>query len=307
MKLANMAGRLCLVVEKETSDPRSDGTLDAPLGYAIDVADASGRRFGPDPQAVYEQWAEFVQWAATVNTAGAAADNGSGIAARPLDRSLLGPPVPAPRQIFAIALNYRAHAEESGFALPERPAVFTKFASSLTGPFGEIALPEGDVDWEIELVTVIGRRGHRVPEERAWEHVAGLMIGQDISERRVQLEGPAPQFSMGKSFPGFSPTGPWLVTPDELANPSDLALGCSINGEQVQKSRTSDLIFSVPTLIARLSEIVTLLPGDLVFTGTPAGVGLGRSPQRFLAGGDQLDSAIEGLGQMQHVFVAADA
>lgn len=276
MKLANVAGRLSLVV--------GEG--------AVDVERASAGRFSADPQAVYARWDEFRAWAGSAELVG-----------QSFDPMRLGPPVPAPRQVFAIALNYREHAEESGFAIPERPAVFTKFPSSLTGPVGDITLVDGDVDWEIELVAVIGHPAHRVATKQGWDHVAGLMIGQDISERRLQLAGPAPQFNMGKSYPGFSPTGPWLVTPEELGDPNNLSLGCTVNGEELQKSRTSDLIFSVPALVAELSNVVTLLPGDLIFTGTPAGVGLGRSPQRFLAAGDELVSYIEGLGQMTHTLV----
>jgi 2-keto-4-pentenoate hydratase/2-oxohepta-3-ene-1,7-dioic acid hydratase in catechol pathway len=137
--------------------------------------------------------------------------------------------------------------------------------------------------------------------------VAGLTVGQDLSERTVQLAGPAPQFSLGKSFPGFAPTGPWLVTPDELPDRGDLVLGCAVNGESVQKGRTRDLVFSVPELIARLSAVLPLLPGDLIFTGTPAGVGGARNPRRFLTVGDELVSSIDGIGQMRHQFAAETA
>ncbi|MGH3520250.1 MAG: fumarylacetoacetate hydrolase family protein, partial [Haloechinothrix sp.] len=128
----------------------------------------------------------------------------------------------------------------------------------------------------------------------------------DISERRLQLAGPVPQFSLAKSFPGFSPTGPWLVTPDELNDPDNLAIGCAVNGEELQKSHTSDLIFSVPALVAHLSAVTPLRPGDLIFTGTPPGVGLARSPQRYLAPGDELVSYVEGLGRMAHTLVGAE-
>ncbi|MFH8802110.1 fumarylacetoacetate hydrolase family protein [Streptomyces sp. NPDC017936] len=280
MRIANLSGRLVLVVD----------------GLAVDVEEASGGRFTADPQAVYERWKEFRQWAAQARL-----PEGS-----PFDPAALGAPVPAPRQIVAAGLNYRDHAAESGFALPETmPPVFTKFATSITGPVTEVALPPGGhTDWEIELVAVIGTRAHRISAEAAWDHVAGLTVGQDISERITQLEGPAPQFSLGKSFPGFAPIGPWLVTPDAFDNPDDLGLRCTVNGEEVQKSRTGDLIFSVPELIARLSSVIPLLPGDVVFTGTPAGVGLGRDPQRWLAPGDELVSAIEGIGELRQTFVA---
>jgi 2-keto-4-pentenoate hydratase/2-oxohepta-3-ene-1,7-dioic acid hydratase in catechol pathway len=183
--------------------------------------------------------------------------------------------------------------------------VFTKFPTCLNGPTADIELPSATVDWEVELVAVIGRRARHVPAERGLEYVAGYAVGQDISERVLQLAATPPQFSMGKSLPGFGPVGPWLVTLDDLDDPGDLALGCEINGEPVQSSRTSQLIFSVPALVANLSASVPLLPGDVIFTGTPAGVGLGRDPQRWLADGDVLTSHIEGIGEMRHRFVAA--
>lgn len=184
--------------------------------------------------------------------------------------------------------------------------MFTKFPSCITGPYGDIELPPGGhVDWEVELVAVIGRHAHRVPAARALEHVAGYAVGQDISERVLQLAAAPPQFSLGKSLPGFGPAGPWLVTLDEFADSGDLALGCETNGEPVQSSRTSQLIFGVPALVASLSATLPLLPGDVIFTGTPAGVGLGRNPQRWLADGDVLTSHIEGIGEMRHRFAAA--
>jgi 2,4-diketo-3-deoxy-L-fuconate hydrolase len=262
---------------------------------AIDVERASGGRFGADPQAVYERWAEFTAWAATTE----------GVA-EPYDAELLGAPAPAPRQVFGIGLNYRDHAAESGFGVPDYPSVFTKFPSCITGPYTEVALPPGGhTDWEVELVAVIGPAGWHVSEADSWSHVAGLCVGQDISERITQMASKPPQFSVGKSFPGFGPTGPWLVTPDEFENPDDLELGCSINGVQVQKARTSELIISVPQLVARLSEAVRLLPGDVIFTGTPAGVGQGRNPQRWLAAGEELVSYVEGIGELRQRLIAA--
>ncbi|MFF3095383.1 fumarylacetoacetate hydrolase family protein [Streptomyces cyaneofuscatus] len=278
MRIANLAGRLALVVD----------------GLAVDVEQASGGLFTADPQAVYERWEEFRRWAAQARLPAGAA----------FDPARLGAPAPAPRQLVAAGLNYRDHAAEAGFALPDSmPPVFTKFASSLTGPVTDVALPPGGhTDWEIELVVVIGSRAHHVTADAAWSHVAGLTAGQDISERITQLDGPAPQFSLGKSFPGFAPTGPWLVTPDEFGDPGDLALHCTVNGEEVQKSRTSDMIFPVPELIARLSSVMPLLAGDVIFTGTPAGVGIARDPQRWLAPGDELVSTIEGIGELRQRF-----
>jgi 2-keto-4-pentenoate hydratase/2-oxohepta-3-ene-1,7-dioic acid hydratase in catechol pathway len=208
--------------------------------------------------------------------------------------------------VFAIGLNYRAHAAEGGMAIPESPMVFTKFPSSITGPNREIRLPAGAVDYEAELVVVIGRRAARVREAEAWSHVAGVTAGQDLSERLLQLQPPAPQqFSLAKSFPGFSPLGPVLVTRDELANPDDLKIACRLNGEALQCARTSEMIFGVPALIAYLSSIVTLLPGDVIFTGTPDGVGFARDPQRLIAAGDTLETELEGVGTMRHTFAVA--
>jgi 2,4-diketo-3-deoxy-L-fuconate hydrolase len=259
----------------------------------VDVALVSEGRFSADPQAVYARWPEFRAWAATETF-----DE-----AQPLDVATLDAVVPAPRQVFAVGLNYRAHAEESGFALPSEPVVFTKYVSSLTGPTGDIALSPGNVDWEVELVAVVGEGGRHIPVEQAWAHVAGLTVGQDISDRVTQFAAPPAQFGLGKSYPGYSPIGPWLVTPDELDDPNDIEIGCLVNGEGVQKSRTADMIFSVPQLVAKLSAIVTLLPGDVIFTGTPSGVGVGRTPPRFLADGDVLETWCDGIGRMRHRFV----
>jgi 2-keto-4-pentenoate hydratase/2-oxohepta-3-ene-1,7-dioic acid hydratase in catechol pathway len=251
----------------------------------IDVATASGGSLPADPQLLYEQW----------DAVRALADRVKGADA-PLDRKRLLAPVPRPRQVFAIGLNYAAHAAEAGLETPTFPPTFTKFPTCLTGPDATVELPSEFVDWEIELVVVIGAHAYEVAEGDGWSHVAGLTVGQDLSERIVQTRPPAPQFSLGKSFPGFGRTGPWIVTPDEFVNPDDLALECTLNGEEVQKSRTSDLIFGVDALINRLSSITPLLPGDLIFTGTPSGVGGTRKPPRFLAPGDELVSTIEDIG-----------
>ncbi|WP_434445404.1 fumarylacetoacetate hydrolase family protein [Lentzea sp. E54] len=282
MRIANLDHRAVLVLAGDR---------------AVDIATASNGRFGPDPADVYRRWDEFTAWAADAPAHDTVA----------IDRNRLGPPSPAPRQVFAVGLNYHAHAAESGFEAPTHlPPVFTKYVSSFTGPDTEVVLPAGgNVDWEVELVVVVGREAQDVAEADAWAHVAGLTAGQDLSERISQLRGPAPQFGLGKSYPGFSPQGPWLVTPDEFADPGDLELGCAIDGVQMQKGRTSDLIFPVPRLVAELSRTLTLHPGDVIFTGTPAGVGLGRDPQRFLRAGENLVSWIEGIGELRQRFVAA--
>ena len=283
MRIANLAGRLVLVTP--------DGTA------ALDVERSSQGRFAASPQAVYDQWQDFTAWAAGADLTAAA----------PFAPADLGAPAPAPRQVLAIGLNYAEHAAESGFDVPEEPTVmFTKWQTCLTGPVTEVELPDGGhTDWEVELVVVLGRRAFRISADEAWAHVAGLTVGQDISERILQTAGPSPQFSMGKSLPGFGPTGPWLVTPDEFDNPDDLELGCSVNGNQMQKGRTRDLIFSVPAMLAALSRRLPLLPGDVLFTGTPSGVGLGRSPQVWLAPGDELVSYVAGIGELRQRFVAA--
>ena len=284
MQILNANGRLTLLTEEGLRD----------------VAELSSGVFGPDVGDVYDQWAEFAAWAEQHATRGLSQQ-------LPQDVENIGPPSPRPRQIFAIGLNYRDHAEESNVAVPDAPAVFTKFTGCLTGPYGELALPSDHVDWEVELVVTIGRHASRVPAGEAWSYVAGLSVGQDYSERQVQLAGPYPQFSLGKSFPGFGPVGPWLVTPDEFADPDDLEIECTIDGESVQKARTSLLMFSVSELIARLSSIVPLFPGDVIFTGTPGGVGFVRKPPRFLRAGQVVESRITGLGDQRQICVPAAA
>lgn len=278
MQLANIEGRIALVFGNE----------------AVDVAEASKGQFEASPQRIFDRWDEFGDWASGVKPA------------EHHTRSMrgdLGAPVPEPRQVFAVALNYSAHAEESGFERPNAPLIFTKFPTSITGPRTSVVLPTDTVDWEVELVVVIGRSAKDIELADAWSYVAGLCVGQDLSERTSQHAGPAPQFSLAKSFPGFSPLGGVLFTPDELGDPDDLEITCSIDGEQVQAGRTSQMLFSVSEQIAYLSTIVTLQPGDLIFTGTPAGVGAGRVPPRYLKPGEKLISRIEGLGELEQTFV----
>jgi 2-keto-4-pentenoate hydratase/2-oxohepta-3-ene-1,7-dioic acid hydratase in catechol pathway len=279
MKFANLNHRLTLV---------------CPDGSGLDVAQASSGRFPADPQLAFAQWDELCDWAQAHSSGDLE-----------IDVSRLRAPVPQPGQIFAIGLNYVAHAAESRLDVPTTPPVFTKFLSSLSGPVTEVVHPGGSVDWEVELVAVVGRGGHRIPETEAWDHLAGLTVGQDISERELQLAGAPAQFSLGKSYPGFAPTGPWVVTTDELPDPEDLELGCAINGEQVQKGRTSEMVFPVAELVARLSAVTPLSPGDLIFTGTPAGVGIGRDPKRYLSVGDELTSYVDGIGELRQTFVDA--
>ena len=269
MKFANYDGRASVVINDRV----------------IDVERASGGAFGPDVQGAYDAFDDLI-------TAAKGFDASLG---EPLDKAKLGSPVPRPRQVFAIGLNYFGHAEEAGLAVPEVPATFTKFPSSLSGPFDPIPCEGPTLDWEVELVVVIGRTARSIHAANAWDVVAGLTVGQDISERTMQFAAGG-QFSLGKSYEGFGPVGPWLVTPDEVPDPNDLRLRCWVNDVLVQDDRTTDMVFTVPSLIERLSAITTLWPGDLVFTGTPAGVGITAQPPRFLAVGDVVRSEIDGIG-----------
>lgn len=206
----------------------------------------------------------------------------------------LGAPVPTPRSVFAVGLNYRTHAAESGMDLPKTPLVFTKFPSCIVGPRHDVVLDAALGDYEVELVVVIGRGGRHIPAHEAWGRVAGLTVGQDISDRALQFAAQPPHFDLGKSRDTYGPTGPVVVSIDSFADPDDLGLSCWVNGEQRQHDRTSNLIFGVPHLIEYLSSILTLSTGDLIFTGTPDGVG--AASQRFLAPGDVITSEIEGIG-----------
>jgi 2-keto-4-pentenoate hydratase/2-oxohepta-3-ene-1,7-dioic acid hydratase in catechol pathway len=271
MRLFNLAGRLSTFV---------DGTV-------VDVASASDNRFSPDPQLMFEDWQGLTQWGEASNARGAGE----------VDLQHLQAPVPRPPQVFAIGLNYKAHAEEGIFSVPDEPTVFTKWPSCIVGPSHVVELPV-DTDWEIELVVAIARRAHRVGATDAMSYVAGFTVGQDLSDRVLQRKGPAPQWSLGKSRYGYGPTGPWLVTLDEFDNPHDLAIHSTLAGETLQTSRTSMLIFDIPFLVEYLSAVCPLLPGDLIFTGTPEGVGYARKPPRFLKTGDVLTSTIEGIGDL---------
>ena len=204
--------------------------------------------------------------------------------------------MPRPQKVFGIGLNYRSHAAEASMALPEVPLVFTKFPSCIVGPMADVALSGDRVDWEVEVVVVIGRRGRRIAAADAWSYVAGLTVGQDVSDRRVQMAVKPPQFSLGKSFDTFGPIGPVLASVDSFPNPDDVAIACDVGEERMQAARTSDLIFSVPQLVEYLSGICTLEPGDLIFTGTPDGVGMVRG--RFLGPGDVVTSTMDVVGTM---------
>lgn len=262
-------------------------------GHCLDVNAASGGEFSDQPMDALNRWPSFREWATKQNPLGGST----------FDEDELTCPVPAPSQIFAIGLNYRDHATESSMEVPERPMVFTKFASSLSGPRDDIPLVPGSCDWEVELVAVLGRTIRNVDEDEAIQAIAGLTIGQDISERDLQLDGANPQFNLGKSHKGFAPLGPYIVSLDEFSNPWDLEISCTRNGETVQEARTSLLLNGVPKLISYLSRTCELRAGDLVFTGTPSGVGLGRRPPEYLKAGDVLVSRISGIGHMKNLCI----
>ena len=280
MRIGSIDGRLKLVL--------ADG--------CVDVERASNARFSADPQQAFARFEELRDWAGAVTSPDA-----------PFAAERADCPVPNPRQVFAIGLNYSDHAAESGLAKPDAPVVFTKFQSSLAGPDEDVVLPQGSVDWEVELVVIVGKRADSVDVSKGWDHVAGLTVGQDLSERDLQRSGPAPQFGLAKSHHGFAPLGPCVVSVDEFQAPDDLALGCKVNDVVMQQGRTRELIFPVPELISYLSHVVTLYPGDVIFTGTPAGVGMGRTPPVYLQVGDVLESWIEGIGTITQRFIDADS
>ncbi len=276
-RLVNVGGRAALA----TAD------------HWFDVADMSGDPSLADHNVALGRAAELHELAATLD-------------GRTPDGSLagvdLGPCVPRPAKVFGIGLNYRSHAAESGMEAPPAPLTFTKFPTCLAGPGADVVLTGDSVDWEVEIVVVVGRGGHRISASKAWDHVAGLALGQDISDRAVQLAGSPPQFSLGKSFPTFGPVGPAVVSVDALADPDDIGLWCDVAGQRMQEARTADLIFPVPQLVEYLSGVCPLQPGDLIFTGTPEGVGMARG--RYLRPGEEIRSGAEGLGELRNRCVA---
>lgn len=285
MRLANLKGRAVLLRD----------------GHALDVERASAGRFSSYPMDAFDDWDVFTTWAQDADYSGA----------EPYAEGDLGAPVPHPRQVFAVGLNYRDHAEEASLDIPDYPVVFTKFHSSLTGPVSEVAVPGSTMDYEAELVVVVGRELDHADAATARSGVAGYAVGQDFSERAVQQRPPAPQFSLGKSFPGFGPFGPAVVSIDELTDADSLNVRCSITGPTAtgkgvqewvpQDGNTREMIFPVADLLSYLSGIVTLYPGDIIFTGTPAGIG---QPQGVaLQPGDVVTTTIEGVGQLVNTLV----
>lgn len=215
-------------------------------------------------------------------------------------------PIPAPQKVICIGLNYADHAKESGQAPPPEPVVFCKFPTAVRGHGDEIVLPavSKEVDYEAELVAVIGRGGRNIAESKALDHVAGYCCGHDVSARDWQLRKPGGQWLLGKTFDSFAPFGPELVTADEVGDPGKLRIALRLNGQTMQDSTTAQLIFSIAQLVAYVSQACTLMPGDVIFTGTPPGVGAARKPPVFLKPGDQVEVEIEKLGVLRNPVVA---
>ena len=230
----------------------------------------------------------------------------------PLSEAQLAAPIPSPRRnIMCLGMNYAEHAAESqrvkgdALKLPEAPVVFTKATTSVTGPYADIPLDPAvteQLDWEVELAVVIGRGGRHIPAERALEHVFGYTVVNDLSARDLQFRHK--QFFLGKSLDGGCPMGPWITTADEIPNPHALAISSRVNGETKQDGTTADMVFTIPEIIATLSHILTLLPGDVIATGTPAGVGFARTPPEYLRPGDVVECEVEGLGTLHNRIVA---
>lgn len=266
------------------------------LADYVDIEKFSGGKLPSDPMACIERWSEVCSLAESL--ASTEADE-----LTTLDFNKLDCPVPRPRQIFAVGVNYKAHAAEMNHGLPKVPLVFTKFPSSLNRPHGQIKLVGEKCDFEAELIAVIAKGGRNISVTDAWSHVAGLCAGQDFSDRALQYANTPPQFSLGKSRAGFTPIGPWITDAATLATRSNLEMTCRVSGEVMQHTQTDDMIFEIPDIIAYLSSICELFPGDVIYTGTPSGVGAGRTPPRFLRSGDIVETTIQDLGTLRNTCI----
>ena len=275
-RLANVGGRGALV----------DGD------HYYDLEELADGALSPDPMAA-------------LTTPDLLAELASGLGGRQptglVTEATLGPPVPRPRNSYGVGLNYRSHAEEASMEIPDVPLVFTKFPSCITGPFDEVRLRSDRCDYEGELVVVVGPGGADIDPADAWDHVVGLTVGQDVSDRHAQFMTQPPQFNLGKSFDTFGPIGPVVVSPDCFDDPDDLILTTHVNGEARQDDRTSNMVFPVADLVAFLSRITTLATGDIIFTGTPDGIGAAQG--LFLADGDVITTTIDGIGTMTNACV----
>lgn len=217
----------------------------------------------------------------------------------------IGPPVAGTGKFICIGLNYADHAAESGLQVPPEPIIFMKATSAICGPGDPVVIPRNSqkTDWEVELAVIIGKPGKYIPEAQAMDHVAGFTIANDVSERAFQTER-AGQWTKGKSCDSFGPIGPWLVTPDEIADPQNLKMWLTVNGQAMQDGSTATMVYGVPFLIHYLSQFMSLHPGDVISTGTPPGVGMGMTPPRYLQPGDVVELGIEGLGRQRQRVVA---
>jgi 2,4-didehydro-3-deoxy-L-rhamnonate hydrolase len=286
MRFANLSGRGVIVA-----------TDSAGIDHAIDIERASEGRLGNSPAAYVDlaHHALLAQIAAAVS-----------VAEWPvLDLSELGAPVPHPPKGLGVGLNYRTHAVESGREIPTEPHLFGKTNNCVAGPFDDIVAPAGrhEIDFEAEVVIAFGRTCKGATAADAWSYIAGVTAGQDISDRGEQFRLPIKQFTIAKSYDTFGPIGPFLVTPDEFADRDAIDVTGVVSGEVMQHANTSDLIFSIPALVAWLSRFMTFGPGDLVWTGTPGGVGEARTPQRFLVDGDVVETTVAGVGTMRNRVV----
>jgi len=264
---------------------------------------ADGRRI--DVSAVFSHYDEaFFGDGCLARLAAWVDANGANAPEVPAD-ARLGAPINRPSKLICIGLNYRDHAAETGAAIPAEPIVFFKSTTAITGPYDGVVIPKGSnkTDWEVELAVVIGKKAKHVAVEDALSHVAGYLLHNDYSEREWQLERGG-QWVKGKSADTYAPLGPWLATTDEIADPNALPLWLTVNGEKLQESNTSNFIFNIQHVISYLSGFMTLLPGDVITTGTPAGVGLGFTPPRYLKPGDVVELGIEGLGTQRQVASA---
>jgi 2-keto-4-pentenoate hydratase/2-oxohepta-3-ene-1,7-dioic acid hydratase in catechol pathway len=268
--LANVEGRAALVTE----------------GHWYDLESLSSGEHGSDPMAALLIPGRLAELTREVRQ-----HTPDGV----VDFSRLEPPVPRPRNVYAIGLNYQAHADEGGMDVPANPLVFTKFPSCLVGPNADIEMRSDTVDYEGEVVVVIGPGGKDIAPEKAWDHIVGLMVGQDVSDRAVQFAAKPPHFDLGKSFDTFGPIGPVMVSPDTVGRGA-LRIVTEVNGEVRQDGTTDHMIFDIATLVSYLSRVTTLRTGDLIFTGTPEGVGATQG--KFLADGDVVTTAIEGIGSL---------
>ena len=280
MRIANVDGRAVLVLE---------------TGF-VDIASASNGRFGPSTRDLLGQLEDLGSWftdeaPALTETIDRADLEASG---------RLGPVVDAPSQIFAVGLNYRTHAAEMGLTPPAQPMIFAKFASCLAGANASFPVVSPRTDWEAELVLVVGHGGRDIAVDAALDALAGYCVGQDVSDRDLQMSGSPAQFSLGKSHRNFAPVGPWITTRDEVPAPNDLEIECRVNDVTFQDSNTHDMVFSVPQIVSYVSSVCELRPGDLIFTGSPHGVGQGQKPPVFLRSGDHVVTTIAGLGTLRN-------